>query len=364
MAITSQDFIKGITITAQTEVTGSEMEQLIDAAQPASDKGLIIETTDTADDTPVVPDPDTELEGITPEQWKRYRWKRVSFNADEPVKNYVWNPALTTSDATFLKWEWEGQDANDALVAAEQAATDAATAVANAATAVTTANTAQTAAENAQATADVAQATADLANSSAQDTQGDIADIDTAISALQAKTYYSNSNLATMLDGMGLKLLPRATFILKDVKASTVESGTFTTGAWQTRELNDSNATNPDLNGYCTLNGDNTFDLVPGIWLVEIDAPAYAVELHKCRLYNVTTAAPTHWGSSEKSPAAALVTTSSKLVGYITVTPTTKFRVEHRCSATKADNGFGIASGFADTEEVYTQVRLTYLGSL
>src|SRR4051812_45532768 len=130
MALTSQDIVNRLDFTGLTSVSGSQLNQSVATAKLADDKGLIIETTDSALDTPVVPDPNTILEGILPDFWIRYRWKRVSYAADLPVKNYVWNQQISTPDSTYLKWVWEGQAASDAL--------------ANSITAINTANNSQT----------------------------------------------------------------------------------------------------------------------------------------------------------------------------------------------------------------------------
>ncbi len=55
--ITTQDLVKGIDITGLTSVSGSELNQLVDAGRLANDKGGIIETQDTNINVPLVPDP-------------------------------------------------------------------------------------------------------------------------------------------------------------------------------------------------------------------------------------------------------------------------------------------------------------------
>src|SRR5690348_12353195 len=105
MAITTQDFVARMDLTALTDVSGSEMDQLVNAALPASNKGLTITTTDTADDTPDVPNPDVEFEGIIPTHWYRYIWIRKPFSGStQRTKLYVWRESDDPIGA-LLKWE-------------------------------------------------------------------------------------------------------------------------------------------------------------------------------------------------------------------------------------------------------------------
>lgn len=99
----TQDLVKGIDLTALSVVTGSEINQQIDTGRVAADKGLIIETTDSALDTPVVPSPAVAIIGIIPTWWKRYLWKRVPFDNTGKIKTYQWFE-LAASDVTYLKW--------------------------------------------------------------------------------------------------------------------------------------------------------------------------------------------------------------------------------------------------------------------
>lgn len=160
--MTTQDFIKGIDLTALSEIGATQLEQLVEAATPASETGMIVETTDTAADTPVVPDPNTAINGITPTKWKRYIWRRIPYGGVSGVKNYCWDAGVT-SDVILLKWVRVDKDIETALSDASDAATDATealnTAVASAAQSASAESLAQLAsdnASNAQADADTA----------------------------------------------------------------------------------------------------------------------------------------------------------------------------------------------------------------
>src|SRR3990167_5696360 len=96
-APSSQDFIKGIDATVQPNA--SAFNQLVEVATPYTDKGLIVETTDTGADTPEVPN------AAVTTKWKQYIWKRIRTDGGLP-SIYIWNDALGASDATYLKWQF------------------------------------------------------------------------------------------------------------------------------------------------------------------------------------------------------------------------------------------------------------------
>lgn len=101
MAPTNQDFVKGIDFTGLTSINAGDLNQVVDAASPAADKGLIINTTDEVVYVPTVPDAETTV------KWQQYIWIR-RLHADDAsntkVLFYAWNPNAT-SDTTMLKWE-------------------------------------------------------------------------------------------------------------------------------------------------------------------------------------------------------------------------------------------------------------------
>lgn len=142
---------------------------------------------------------------------------------------------------------------------------------------------------------------------------------------------------------------------IKDVKATTVNGGTFTSGAWQTRDLN-------------TIIGDseivsissNQFTLNQGVYIIEVTSPAYRVEQNKAKLYNITDASDEIIGSANMTSATGNTHSESKIIGRITLTSTKVFEVQHRCSNTVTTSGMGLASSYG-VSEIYTQVKITKL---
>lgn len=144
------------------------------------------------------------------------------------------------------------------------------------------------------------------------------------------------------------------TAYVKDVKADGTNGGSFCSGAWRTRVLN-------TLEGDCsfvTLSC-NQFALSNGKYDIEWIAPAYQINSHVSRLYNVTDASEVKLGSAARTAAASDTQTDS--VGYaaVEITSSKTYRIEHQAQTTRATDGFGSQNQIAGVDEVYTQVKIT-----
>ena len=126
--------------------------------------------------------------------------------------------------------------------------------------------------------------------------------------------------------------------IIADQKAAGTDGGTFTSGSWQTRGLNTELA-DPDSIVSITA---NQFTLGAGSYLIKASAPGYLVNFHQVRLYNVTDTATAIVGRQTYEYSLVEQPNTSDLIGRITITDTKVFELQHRCSLTKATNGFGI----------------------
>jgi len=141
--------------------------------------------------------------------------------------------------------------------------------------------------------------------------------------------------------------------ILRDVKSSGTEGGGFTSGSWQTRDLNTIETYGKTV---CSLSS-NQFTLTPGKYYIEATAPAYAVGRNQARLQNITDSSTEILGSSEYVNTTIGAVTTSKIIGVFTITKNTTFEIQHQCETTRTTNGFGIYSGFGN-DSVYTQVKI------
>jgi hypothetical protein len=140
--------------------------------------------------------------------------------------------------------------------------------------------------------------------------------------------------------------------IIADQKAQNTNGGTFTLGAWRTRDLNTEIA---DPDGIVSISA-NQFTLGAGSYLIRWSPLARRVERHQSRLYDVTGAAAVEVGISNYSNPAYYGGNIS--VGAARVSPGSSnvYRIEHYAEATEASDGFGIAVNF--TTEQYTTVEI------
>ena len=83
-------------------------------------------------------------------------------------------------------------------------------------------------------------------------------------------------------------------FIICDEKARNVDSGTFTSGDWRTRDLNTEIA---DPDGIVSISN-NQFTLSAGDYLIEASAPAFSVNQHVIRLQNITASTTVQHGQA------------------------------------------------------------------
>jgi hypothetical protein len=363
MAQTTQDFVKRIDLTALTDVTGSEMNQLIDAATVATDKGLRIIRTDTALNVPDVPNPDVELEGITPTHWKRYKWVRLPFaGSGGAVKEYNWNEEVA-NDAIYLKWiitvdiESLQDEIDEANENAANAVTTADTASAAATTALNTANTANTNAIDAQATANTANATANALTTT-------VSNLSSSVALLQTDAGIVTQNILALQTKTAR--VPIGSFYLREQANAGVNGQNTQAGLWVKRLFTDIRCDNENIAaGYVTLNADSTITIsVAGKWIIESSHVCYANgAFHKTRWVdsdgNVYQYGTAEYGAAYGGTPADQ--SNSKIQDYFEIGAETIFRIDHICGNTVI-NGFGHATNLGGPE-IYGLLKLTYLGA-
>lgn len=154
-------------------------------------------------------------------------------------------------------------------------------------------------------------------------------------------------------DGSLGELAPMRDFIyLKDEKAQNTAGGGFTSGAWQTRELNTIAADTASLVNLAS----NAFTLPPGVYELEASAPAHAVNRHQVRLQNTDDNVTVAVGSSQHTTSTTAVINRSLVSARFAIDVPTTFELQHRAETTKATDGFGVASNL--TTEVYAEVKI------
>jgi hypothetical protein len=162
-----------------------------------------------------------------------------------------------------------------------------------------------------------------------------------------------NGSKIAQLDSNGITAnLPY--WIIVDQKTNGTNGGSFTSGAWRTRDLNTTIGSN-------TITGSslasNQFTLPSGTYYINSSAPGFGVNQHKIKLRNITDSSDVIIGSSENTGSSQ---TRSFLNGTFTISSSKVFEIQHYGNTTSNTNGFGSASSFS-VVEIYTQVELRKL---
>lgn len=159
--------------------------------------------------------------------------------------------------------------------------------------------------------------------------------------------YTTNANDITLSLNLGTS---GAIAILTDQKAQNTDGGTFTTGAWRTRDINTELA---DDSGIVTIAA-NQMTLIAGIYDVFAITTANGVNHWTSRLQNITAGTTAIIGSSQFTNSSPSINTYSVIIGQITLLVSSVLEIQAQCETTQATTGFGDASNFQ--AETYTQI--------
>ncbi len=160
------------------------------------------------------------------------------------------------------------------------------------------------------------------------------------------------SSFGTQLNPFGTQLLH-----VRDEKTSGTEGGTFTSGAWQTRDLNTS-LTN-EITGASL--GSDQITLPAGSYFVEASAPAFGNLIHQLRFRNVSDATTALLGQNVKAGSVdGNAGNLASVKGRFTIAAEKVFELQHRTTNTRNNDGLGAAAGFGT--EVYAEVLIWKVG--
>lgn len=136
---------------------------------------------------------------------------------------------------------------------------------------------------------------------------------------------------------------------VSDVKVNA-SGGTFSSGAWRTRTINTEDT---DPSNICTIS-DNQITLAAGTYRCMISCPAFLVENHCARLFNVSTQQTLILGTVEYSPSTYDVgsMTRSIICGQFTVVAEHPLEIQHYCYEGQGTHGFGCK--MFTSENIYT----------
>ena len=136
--------------------------------------------------------------------------------------------------------------------------------------------------------------------------------------------------------------------IIVDQKSTGTNGGTFTSGAWRTRDLNTEIA---DPDGIVSI-ASNQFTLGAGSYLIRWACPSYGSGDTQARLYNITDASVGGISMCNYWPGEGFSTGSTRVV----ISGSKTFEIQHRCQSTSSTNGYGAAATFGT--EQYTIVEI------
>jgi len=150
---------------------------------------------------------------------------------------------------------------------------------------------------------------------------------------------------------------PGATYaIFRDEKSSGTAGGTFTSGAWRTRDLNTS-----QYNGITGASlASNQITLAAGTYIVDGFAQGVLTSIHQTRFENITDSTTAVLGQNAYAENSSNVSNYSRVSGVFTIAAQKTFEFQHRATNTKTDNGFGVASSWGT--EVYASITITKVG--
>ena len=145
--------------------------------------------------------------------------------------------------------------------------------------------------------------------------------------------------------------------VIEDQKASAVQSGAFTAGAWRTRDLN-TVVVDSFIRGFSLAS--NQFVLPIGTYLIFAKAGAHIVDLHQLRLQNITDSITTLSGISSFVSAPNGQSGFATMLDTFSISASITFELQHRCETTKATDGFGpeTASILSSDINIYSVVNI------
>lgn len=141
-------------------------------------------------------------------------------------------------------------------------------------------------------------------------------------------------------------------FHATEEQTQNTDGGTFTSGAWQTRALNQvktNEITSASLSA-------NVISLPAGTYYAEFIAIGNKVDLHQTRLRDTTNNTTLVTGLVAQAGSAIAIGNPSHGAGRFTLSGTANVELQHQCSTTRATDGFGKAANF--TTEVYSSIRI------
>ena len=150
----------------------------------------------------------------------------------------------------------------------------------------------------------------------------------------------------------------RSYAVFYDEKAQSTSGGSFTSGAWRTRDLQTTQINNITS---CSLSS-NQITLPAGTYFVISRAPAYSIYRHQSRLQNITDSTTAILGATCFAADGDNGWSQSFIMGQFTIAGTKTFELQHQSSNTKNGDGFGTATDAFVSVSIYSNITIEKIG--
>jgi len=181
--------------------------------------------------------------------------------------------------------------------------------------------------------------------------------IGTDVSAIASPTFTGAVTAGSFVgDGSALTGIVNGFFIVQETQDANTSGGTFSAGAWRTRDLN--TVQHNSISGASLAS--NRVTLPAGTYRVRGGAFAYRVNNNAARLYSITASATLLIGSSNYAYSSDNGYVESAIVGIFTLGATTVMELQHDCQTSYGGSGFG-ATGNTGERELYAHLEIEKL---
>lgn len=171
--------------------------------------------------------------------------------------------------------------------------------------------------------------------------------------------YNSGNDNVELMNPSSVSALSTSSLLhIQDQKPSGTNGGTFSSGAWQTRDLNTELTSNIEGASLNASTGEIT--LPAGTYFIESSALALTVNVNATRIRDTTNSIVLLSGTSSRSASSAGTALPSNISGTFTLSGITVIELQHRCQTSASGDGFGDAAGgsFSVVHELYTDIKI------
>ena len=143
--------------------------------------------------------------------------------------------------------------------------------------------------------------------------------------------------------------------MIADQKAHDVHGGTFTQGAWRTRDLNTEIS---DVDGIVSISS-NQFTLQAGTYTIEYQSVFMETNGTATRLYNITDSSIVSIGMILYVSASDSTGGTPPGMAVVTISGAKVFEIQSSCNTSQVNYGYGHSASLgSDSPTIYTLVKI------